>query len=67
MVDKPFEKRIRWNGGSTIGLAGCGIWLFFVVILVGMDERKACKVNTIAFLHHPYATACGCHVAKWIK
>ena len=51
MVDKPFEKRIRWNGGSTIGLAGCGIWLFFVVILVGMDERKACKVNTIAFLH----------------
>ena len=42
MVDKPFEKRIRWNGGSTIGLAGCGIWLFYVVILVGMDERKAC-------------------------
>ena len=51
MVDKPFEKRIRRNGGSTIGLAGCGIWLFFVLILVGMDERKACKVNTIAFLH----------------
>ena len=35
--------------------------------LGGMDERKVCKVNTIAFLHHPYATACGCHVAKWIK
>ena len=35
--------------------------------LGGMDERKVCKVNTIAFLHHPYATACGCHVAKWFK
>ena len=35
--------------------------------LGGMEETKVCKVTLLLFFTHPYATACGRHVAKWIK
>ena len=32
-----------WQRGSTIGLAGCGIWLFFVVILEMRAKKRSGK------------------------